>query len=55
MRKGKSLLYICPFSIISSHFPCTVYFLGYKDFDFFDKMEPPRHEIDVKWDSMTHL
>jgi hypothetical protein len=25
---------------------CT---LGYNDFDFFDKMGPPRPEIDVKW------
>ncbi len=25
---------------------CT---LGYNDFDFFDKMEPPRPEIGVKW------
>ncbi len=28
---------------------CTV---GYNNFDcFFDKMEPPRTEIDVQWDS----
>jgi hypothetical protein len=25
---------------------CT---LGYNNFDFFDKMGPPRPEIDVKW------
>ncbi len=31
---------------------CT---LGYNDFDFFDKMEPLRPEIDVKWDSMTYF
>jgi len=27
----------------------------YNDFDFFYKMELPRPEIDVKWDSRTHL
>jgi hypothetical protein len=27
--------------------PCGI---GYKDFDFFDKMGPPRPEIDVKLD-----
>ncbi len=31
---------------------CT---LGYNDFDFFGEMEPPRPEIDVKWDSQTHF
>ncbi len=30
---------------------CT---LGYNDFDFFDKMGPPR-PVDVNWDSRTHL
>ncbi len=34
-KKGEGVLYIC----------CT---LGYKDSDFFYKMEPPRPEKDVK-------
>jgi hypothetical protein len=32
--------------------------LGYNDFDFFDKMEPPESgpdRIDIKWDSRTHF
>jgi hypothetical protein len=27
--------------------------LGYNDFDFFDKMEPPRPEIDIKWEKIV--
>jgi hypothetical protein len=37
-------------------YPIVVpYTVGYNDFVFFDKMEPPRPEIDLKWDSRTHL
>jgi hypothetical protein len=31
------------------------WFAGYNDFDFFDKMEPPRPEVNVKWDCRAHL
>jgi hypothetical protein len=31
------------------------YTVGYNDFNFLDKMEPPKSEIDVKWDSKTQL
>jgi hypothetical protein len=27
--------------------------LGYNNFDFFDKMEPPRPEIDIKWEKIV--
>ncbi len=29
--------------------------LGYNDFDFFVDMEPPRPDMDVKWDSRTFI
>jgi hypothetical protein len=32
-------IYVCVFN---------KYTLGYNDFDFFDKMKPPRPEIDLK-------
>jgi hypothetical protein len=31
------------------------YSLGYNDFDFFYKKEPPRPETDEKWDYTTRL
>jgi hypothetical protein len=33
----------------------TIHSKGYTDFDIFDKMEPPRPEIDLKRDYKTHL
>jgi hypothetical protein len=33
----------------------SMYIIGYNDFDFFDKKELPRPEIDVKWDFKSHL
>jgi hypothetical protein len=38
-----------------SQFTCAPHNIGYNDIDFCDKMEPPRPEIDLKWDSRTHL
>jgi hypothetical protein len=41
--------------VVRSLYEQTQWSLGYNDFDFFDKMEPPRRHIDVKWDSIGHI
>ncbi len=58
-KYGKSRFYAILFFVslwtLLAKEVCTV---GYNDFDFltfFDKMKPPKPEIDVKWDSKTHL
>jgi hypothetical protein len=38
-----------------SHVRYDICTLRYKDFDLFDKMEPPRPVIDVKGDSKKHF
>ncbi len=41
------------FCISFSYESFNIDILGYNDFDFLDKMKPPRPEIDVKCDSRT--
>jgi hypothetical protein len=43
---------VAVFDTYSIYSTCTV---GYNDFDFYDKMGPPRPEMDAKWDSKTHF
>ncbi len=48
----KKLLFTC--KVFVNKYVIAVWY-GYNDFDIFYKTEPSRSDMDVNWDSKTHL